>query len=472
MRGFLDKVKETLKIPPSDPRVKFRNACDKVLSILLSGAVDERANLERALVSVADWLGQKPYQTNEFAEYFIENDIMEQICARISPDTKSELIHPLLNFLVKFLGPTLSEYLTCVRVHDAFAGIIRRLELFDRKCPEETRQFLRDLWDRVEEDPVRFQLLAVHLDTGLGYPVLDYFVSACSLPSKSGSLVRSLILKFFGNPDLRKDCGGYLEQKLWPILKDLLITVSSYPETIDFDGTMMQTLRWCGEVCNVSQFKVEEVYDAIKTNRPLHKRLASYALFLVAFPDGSGRQRTVAYATQEPVLTDLETALAEENEVVMKCGLALLRQLAVCDEARKMVLPPKSKDSVDILTVEPELWGGSEDVPVVGVVKSEREDGVNRKVFGLVLRQLGRFEMLSLGMCVEITDFLLLLLAFAPDLMNKELVMSFEKAVKNYVNVRPVESMPCPIVDEKPVRAKILADFAKEIHATFVSTTS
>ena len=471
MQGFLKKVKGYIKFPQTTPLEAFKNSCARVTSILESGAIDERRNLEKSLAHITSALEPEPHDSNEFANYFIEEGVMEQICSRITPESKSELMHPLLSFFIRFLGASLNDYLNCVRIHDAYSSFLLKLEFFDRKCPDQTRQFLRDLWERTEEDPVRFQLLAIQSAEGLSYPILDYLTACCVSPLKNGSLARTLILKFFKNRSLRNDCGGYLEGKLWQVLKELLVTISGYAETIDFDGTMMRVLQWCGEAFEAAgNFPLEDVYMTIGKTLPPHRQLFAYSMFLSAIPDGDIRLRTGIYAIQKTVTETIEHALGSEKEMVIRSALSLLTQLIINDSTRVAVLPAVSAQSQDVVAAVPSLWGMEPCTKDPVTLDAPRGNGANEKIYLLVLRHLERFQWLSLNMCRRITEFLVLLFAFAPDLINEELTRAFRVAVEPYATTELPDTDIDASVDSAVVRAKILRDFARETHATFVAS--
>jgi hypothetical protein len=146
------------------------------------------------------------------------------------------------------------------------------------------------------------------------------------------------------------------------------------------------------------------------------------------------------------------------------------------------LLPPAAAAESDVLSLLPLGWlAGLEGSTGMDAYESDamvrlqffngRWSGrTNSELFDAVLGLLAQFKTLSLSLVLSTTKVITSLVSAAPDLIGDQLARAFSAAVESLAAVRDIQLPAEAVADSPQLRAMMLTEFGKEIHATFVAS--
>jgi hypothetical protein len=98
-----------------------------------------------------------------------------------------------------------------------------------------------------------------------------------------------------------------------------------------------------------------------------------------------------------------------------------------------------------------------------------RPAGTDGRIFAALLALLARFAHMPVRLCLSVTQLVAMMIAVAPDLINAELADACTKVVEALRDVGDVRAEAATSEDSPRARAAVFAEFAKEIHGTFIA---
>lgn len=463
MFDFLKKTAQVLLNNPQDPIEAFKNNCTLAISILKSGTDDEYT-LRESLDAISRDL-QTEMQTGScnFLDYLTENNIMERMADLIAANIKAPHAQAVVVFFTRFFSRDLCHYLHQMTVHKALTKIISKLVVLNWKCERETSLFIRQLYTRIAEDPITFELLQ---DGDQKFPLIQFLADTCTLVKPSGRLARDFIEKmFFQETKIANTYGTLMRDALYPVLQRLFVDISKLTETIDFSGSsIIGILEWCDRLFQFRQdFDVGSVYGQVDASLSLNKKLHAMAFWLDHLVRSEKiRTATLSFCITEKFVDELASACESEREELNLAALRLLLLLLNFQSARAVLLPPRCNASVDVITALPESWRASAERPYERItsdvvdIAGDRPEGRNGRLYAGILGIYSRYGSLERGTCLEVTRTLSLFYAWAPDLINQELHDATRFAMSAVKNVESEEG-------------RNLISFVRAVHMKFVA---
>lgn len=487
MFGKINKFARSL-LTQVNPVTEFQHSCSNVLRIMRSGTIEEIPTFVKSLNHIIVAL-QKERQEQDcrYLNFVTENQILRKIADGITDNLKSEHVKPLLTFWLEFLSPSLINLLHQVAVHSALAAVLCKLDFLNRKCESETLEFVENLWRKMEEDPIQFELLAVQKGDGRCFPILDYFVATAFSTSTNGRVCRSIIEKLMmRQTELGRLYSHYLKQKLFPRFTELLISVSGYAQTVAFRGIMTAFMEWFDNIITYTpDFDIGNIFSFVETKLSPYKRLLAMAFFVSTFHSETVHKAAVQFCVTEKMMSEIVESCRSDHDDLVRAAIALISQLIKCKEIAAEILPPKCDKGAHILSIIPVEWlmesegdaaqaAYSRSAAILREVYGDdgRMDGKNSQIYDALLFILSRFSVLSLPTCLALTRVISLFHTVAPDLINEDLASVLSTVVAEFEGVVPAPSINVNVPATPEVRARILAEFAKEVNGTYVSSNA
>ena len=466
MFDFLKKTAQVLLNNPQDPMESFRRNCGFVCDTVKSGA-DDDYRLREALDAIARALQSEVHSGScNFLDYLTENGIMEKVADLITSNIRQSHAQLLVLFFAQFFSRELHHYLHQMTVHTAITKVISKLVMLNWKCEKEVRFFVRQLYTRIAEDPITFELLAERKDADRTFPIIGFLVETCTSMKPSGTLARDFIEKmFFQETEMAKSYGLFVKQALYPVLRKLFMDVSQFVETIDFGGSsVIVVLEWCDRLFQFGQdFDIGQVYKELDQSLTAKKKLQAMAFWLDHLVRSEKiRAATLAFCISDKLVQQIVDACESSREDLNCAAFDLLLLLLNFESARAVLLPPFCSESVDVITALPESWQASAERPFekfskdIVQLNSDRPCGANAQLYSALLGIYRRYGSLGTHTCFQLTKTLSLFYAWAPDLINQELHDATRMAMSA---LRDVESQ----------EARNLISFVRSAHTKFIS---
>lgn len=483
MLGWLKKAGEALApILTTNAVDEFKAACEEVFATMNDHNPDSTPALIGALNNVQDYLTEEVGGGNvdiPCFDYFSGEAILQKIVDAIGDDFPDAHVEPILAFFLAFVNTDLNNLFAQVSVHRPFGKLLSLLQRLHQKDAASTRDFANGLWKLVRSRPLMLEMMAHDADL----PLVDFFCASALAPGADGEFSRAVIIEIINQGDgkLPSQFREYTEKTFFPTVADFVVAAMENPVTIQFSGTISKILDWIDFMLTTAgSFPVDRILDALKGYAPAQRALSlSLLLSYFSAPVLSERLREYAFSTE--FLTALVEVLKSENMSEKQSGLAFLHIAFLGCDDYSLMLPPERKSQTDVLSILPIEWlvgcegsGGmdayeSDAVSRIGYFGSARPVGKNADLFSAVVAILPLFKTMPISMCLALTKVITLFVSVAPDLIGDELVETFRKVVASFDEVKSLEVATTEFTDTVESRAVILAEFAKELHTTFVA---
>ncbi len=452
--------------PQTDSLEEFQKCCKSVLLILRSGSSNESHGLKENLDRIIKDLREKSSQNSlKFLDYLTEADIMEKMADCISLNLRQRHAELMITFFTEFLTPEMSQYIHHMAVHKAITKVIASLDLLNWKCPRQVACFVRHIYTKLAAEPVTFELLMQQEEGKNKSPIIEFLALGCTCVDSTGRYAREFIEKmFFQENDFQRRYGSEMREALYPVLLKLFVEISGFAQTIDFKGSIIgTTVEWCDRLFQFNQdFEIEKVYEEIVKGLSLQKKLRAMAFWLdhIVRSDKM-RTRTLNFCIQPRLLDAIGEACESHQEDTYLSAFDLLLLLLNFDSARRVLLPPYSLESIDIMNAVPKEWqvtsnpheSISKDIVKV---KCDRPTSSNIRIYGALIEIYRKFGSATADSNSQLTKIISLFYAWAPDLINMELLEATKEAYSTLENVGSEN-------------AKVLLSFVRDVHNKFIS---
>jgi hypothetical protein len=478
---FLKKVGDYLApILTTNSFVDFKSAFSTVMTRLNDPAPDSTIAFIGAINNVQDYLADevnddKPDQP--CVHYLVGGNLLTKLVSAIDESLPPDRVEPILKFFSAFVDTCLNRLFPQVSVHRPFTKFLTLLPMLCLKDPTHTLEFASDLWNNVKDFPLALELISSDNEQ----PLVDFFCLTSFAPGENGELSRSALLSVAGL-EIQK-FQDYLEARYFPQLATFILNTALCGSTIQFNGSLSSLTEWIDFLLlQVDKFPCEVLLKGI-SEVPESQRILAIA-FLLSFFSADAIVRPIGdFALSVEFLTSVESALKNsEAPADQKSAVAFLKIVFESELDLGPLLPPPAPNPSGILSLLPPRWlaglEGSTDMSAYeadAMVRLQFFSGRHSTrsdsgIFGALLGLLARFKNIPLSLGLSATKAITGFLSLAPDLIGAELAAAFAAAVESLTEVRelalPGETMP----DSPELRAIVLTEFGKEVHATFVAS--
>ncbi|OHT00129.1 hypothetical protein TRFO_08126 [Tritrichomonas foetus] len=461
---------------------EFQESCTLVLSTITLNDSNDTISFNGALNNVQDYLSEEINSDDHpCLDYFVSESIMQQIVDKVDKDLPEEHIAPIFDFFSAFINTELNKHFLQVTVHRPFTKLLSLLDVFYSKSATETRQFVSNLWSTVRPSPIMLEMMSIDGK----FPLLDFFFSLVFSPDKSNDYARDAIRSIVSktSPELPSLFLEYIKKNLYPQIVAFLIQISRCVTTLQFNGAFTSLLLWIDETLTYySDFPVDSLFQEIQQFSAA-EQLLTISMLLSFFISPVIFERAMKYSLEDELFDIVKATLNSDVEFDRKAAVTFLKTLLRCKpEAANFMIPQAQTEAADVLSLLPPEWlvqiDGSTAMEAyetdamtrINFYGIRRAQGTDKNIFGDILNILSNFKSQSMTLCLSLSELILMILANAPDLISTDLAKAYEAAVKQYSDV-PYFQMPMrEFADTKEVRAAILTEFGKEIHATFIAS--
>ena len=483
----LSKVSEYFT-PQISEQDQFINSCKNVIQIIRSCAVDETSNLKQSLNLIANFL-QKELSAIDlgYFDYIAEHSILSKIANSINSDMPSEHIEPVLNFFLLFVNTELNTHLAQISVHDPITTVLSKLESLDHKCPKDTREFSLNVWKACKSNVLLMEMTALHHETKITYPLLDFFINASLTHTEIGLKARDILLfivsKHEHGPEFPDFYGQYVCKHIYPHFVLILQDITGYVFTLQFNGSLSSLIHWMDQLLMLSSnFPIDSVFTILDNLMTFKKNLA-VSFYLSYFTSKEILKYAIEYATHH--LDDVMSCLNSESSQDFNSSIALLKTMLHVKEILPYIIPPSSNEPLDILSCLPSSWSSlinviqnssieyvSDAFPRMEVLGAKRSEcNGDSNIYNRLLEILRKSQSISIHDILAITRIIAMFASVAPDLINNALVDSLKEALQQYDNIQALTTEINEEVPDTPeLRASILVEFVKEIHSIYIAT--
>jgi hypothetical protein len=476
---FLRKVTDYLApILTTNTFDEFKTVSNNIFSLL--NAPDSAIAFSGALNNIQDYLSDeikedKPDQP--CVHFFISNNILGKLVSEISESLPPGHVEPLLKFFLGFVDTNLNRLFPQIAVHRPFAKLLSFLPMFALKDARETHRFANDLWNSVKDFPLALELLAGEDEQ----PLIDFFCLTSFAPGETGEVSRSALLSIAGLEGGR--FGEYLEKRYFPGLAEFILNTAQCGSTIQFNGSLASLAEWIDRLllladrfpCDIVLKGVGELVES--------QRILAVAFLLSFFSADAIVGPVGEFALSGEFLGAVVNLLKNMDDPVgQKSAVAFLRAILESELDLGAILPPPGVATVEVLSRLPQGWlAGLEGSTAMDAYESDAlvrlqffRGRYSRRgdsgIFNALLGVLAAFRTIPISLALSTTKAITAFLSVAPDLIGAELVQGFTTAVETLADVTEI-SLPGEGASDSPeLRAIILTEFGKEVHATFVAS--
>ena len=468
--------------PDTDNLTEFKSACSDALSSLSGQNSDDLISFRGALNNVQDYLSEEIDSSDRpCLDFFVSTSVMQQIVDSIDNQTPTEHIEPIFEFFSAFIETELNKHFFQITVHRPFTKLLSLLEVLYRLEPSETRSFAAKVWSTLRPLPIMLEMLSMDGK----YPLLDFFFILVFSPQQANDFARDAVLSILSGaePELPPSFTKYVLENLYPKFVDFILQMAESVTTLQFNSPYGSLARWIDSSLSMNgQLDTHQLFEKMSKFDDPHQLLAM-AMILSFFMAPAIFDKSVQFATTDDFINKTSKCLRSDQEFDKKAAITFLKTLIRCNPDNcAFMIPPIQNETADVLSLLQPEWliqndGSSameayenDAVSRINLYGQKRADGCGSNVFGIILSLLADFKGLSLSLCLSLSELILMLLANAPDLISTDLAKSYEQALSQYKEV-PYFQMPIVKFSDTPeVRAAILTEFGKEIHATFIAS--
>jgi hypothetical protein len=478
---FLRKVTDYLApVLTTNPIDEFTKAFGKVLSCIPDSSRDATPSLVGALNTIQDYLAEeiseeKPDQP--CVQSLIGNSLLARIVGAIDESLPAAHVEPILNFFLAFVNTCLNRLFPQISVHRSFTKFLGRLPLLALRDRSATLAFANDLWASVKNSPVALELISSEHEQ----PLIDFFCMTALAPGEDGELSREALMSIAS--DRGPTSGKYFQAHFFPQLADFILNTSLCGSTIQFNGSLSSLIEWIDFLLlPVDQFPCELILNGL-AEAPISQKILAIAFLLSFFSAQVITKPIGGFALSQKFLgTVIDALQSSDDRQAQKSAIAFLRALFETELDLSPLFPAPTGPPCDLLSLLPSEWLGDivgstrmDAYEVDALVRLQFFDGRrssrgNCPIFTAVLVLLPQFDTLPLPLCLSITKVVTAFVSLAPDLISEELAAAFSAAVATLSGVSELGIPDDGLTDSPSLRAVMLTEFAKEVHATYVAS--
>ena len=484
MWNFIKKASEFIApIVTSSPLEDFKDSCDTALLILKENKSDS-FTFSNSLQAIQNILTDEVNQNDmPCFNLFVSGLYLQQFSELVNFNTPEDQIESLLNFFLSFANTNLNSYFAQISVHRPFTTLMSKLESLYLKNSEKTKDFVKNLWIVANKSSLMLELMAIHKDKNITYPFFDFLIDASLTISEIGNLSRSIIINFFtfqsnnNDPNIKI----YISNLLFPKLIEFLCELCSSFATVQFDGSISSLINWIDQIFIDSDESITNSLFNNINNLSNSLKLIALSFILSFFSCKCLFQPAFNLSISNEIMNIIFKCLDSDEIENQKSSISLIKTLILIEDAIPFLLPPKSNENTDVLSILPAEWLGD----LIGSTSLEsyeydagarlsffgkHYEGNNIELFQHILGLFLRFKNLSLQIILSLTQLITFFLSAQPSLINSQLSKCFESVVNEYKNI---ERFDLPLKDNSDNnfnRAAILTEFGKEIHSTFLAS--
>ena len=487
MWGLIKKASEYIApIITTDNFSEMKDACNQSILILEGKENEDTLTLQSSLELVTDFLTEEIGQEDlPCFDYISQTQFPQQIAQFLDKKLSTSQIIGILRFFMCFVNTKLNTYYAQISIHRPFAIVASKLEDIYPVAPDAVIQFVSEVWNKSKKSPLMLEMMSFRDQDKISYPLLDFFCTASLNPGEVGVISRECVLYIIAqndDPENKFDSVfvDYLINPLYQAITQFLISTCDCVPTMQFKGSTSTLLSWIDQLImrtnTYDPTKVVEHVLSLDTPR----KLFSLA-FLLNFFTSDKIVDPIKEIVKKPETLDLIIdSLDNGNDDTLKAAVSLVKAILFNADLIEIVLPPENEDRVDVLSFMPPSWldqidGSSsleayeEDACNRIKIVNVNAKGTNEKFFAHVCKLLTRVKTLPLRTLLSVTHIIALFIAAEPSCIGGDLAEAFEEACLSLKDVQIMLQINQSTQDSPEVRAEILAECGKEIHATYLA---
>ena len=488
--NFLKKGLEIIVPKTADPIGDFKKACTHVIGILKKEETEEISSLNDSLNLIQESLIEE-LESNDmiYFDHISQTSFLSNLVKAISQKTLLKVhVDPILNFFMAFLSSRLNHYFAQINVHQSFALLLTKLDIFYHKNPEITMKFVTNIWQLSQKSPLILELTSLtDKNNNLSYPLFDFFCSSITQQGSIGSIARDVILSLFsqtneGKINIEPHFKEYVAKHIFPNIIEQISILMDVLISVQFRGTVSLFLEWTDQLLTrYGDYDMKILFEKLES-LPDTKQILALSFFLSYFTCHSLLSPAIEIAKTEKIQNLIIKGLQSyEDNISIHSTFSLLNAMLSRDELVSFIMPIDCKTKSDVLSILPPEWlthlegrfsfESYEEDAISRILMHKRcESGKNDIFYKLLLDLLKKFKILELKTAVSLTGLISTFFSINPLLINNELAESFELAVKDFIYVEKLPELKETTEDSPEVRAVILAEFGKEIHSTYLAS--
>ena len=488
--NFLKKSLEIIVPKTNDPFGDLKKACLHIIAILKKEENENISSLNDSLNLVQETLLEE-LETKDmvYFDYISKSSFLKNLVDSISKENLRKVhVEPILNFFMAFLNTKLNHYFAQISVHHSFGLLLSKLELLYEKSPEITYKFVMNVWNLSKKSPLILDLTMIHDEndsTKVYYPLFDFFCESIFEQAPLGTSARDVVLSLFslteeGMVQIDSQFKKYVSAKVFPIIIEQLSMIMDISNTIQFNGTLSIFIIWIDQLLNrCGGYDMNELFIKLD-NLSEEKQISSLAFFLAYFNNPSIKDKALNLARSQKIKDIILKMMNDfENMNNVRLSFVILNIILRRDELVEEFMPSKCSSKTDVLSILPPQWLSHLDGEYS--IDSYQKDalsrifsfkqchnGKNDIFYKTCLKLLREFNKLNINTALGLTGLLTTFLSINPSLVDDVFAESYEIAVKQYIHIQILPTFQEMKEDAPNVRAAILSEFGKEIHATYL----
>ena len=487
MWGLIKKASEYIApIITTDIFSEMKEACEHSIRILEGKENEDTFTLQSSLELVTDYLTEEVGQEDiPCFNYISQNQFPKQIAQFLDKKMPTSQIIGILRFFLCFVNTKLNTYYAQISIHQPFALVASKLEDIYPVASEAVIQFISEVWNKSKKSPLMLEMMSFRDQNKISYPLLDFFCTASLNPGEVGVISRECVLYIIAqndDPENKFDSVfvDYLITPLYQSITQFLISTCDCVPTMQFKGSVSTLLSWIDQlIMRTNTFDPSKVIEhVLSLDTPL--KLFSLAFLLNYFTSQKIVDPVKEIVKKQETLDLITDSLDNGNEDTLKAAISLVKAMLFSSDLLEYILPPPNEDRVDVLSFMPPSWldqidGSSsleayeEDACTRIKIVNVNVKGTNEQFFSHVCKLLTRIQTLPLRTLLSVTHIIALFIAAEPSCIGGDLAEAFEEACLALKDVQIVLQINQSTVDSPEVRAAILAECGKEIHATYLA---
>jgi hypothetical protein len=409
--------------------------------------------------------------------FLVGEQIMDRIVELIDQSLPHLHVEPIVNFFSAFVKTELNRLFAQISVHRPFTKFLTLLPVLCLRDPRVTREFANNLWNAAKSSPLMLEMMSSEKEL----PLIDFFCLTALTPGADGDLSRSVIYSISVEKELSK-FRDYLKVRFFPELAQFILNAAADGSTFQFSGSLSGLIEWIDHLLvTADNFPIDLTLKAVgELGRG--QQVIAVSFLLACFTADSILGPTGGMATSREFLSTVADCLKSSDESDQKSALAFLRVVFESDVPMADLLPPRAENQTDVLSCLPAPWlvglEGSTGMAAydgdaltrLQYFGGDRIDGTNPDLFRAVLDLLRKFKTIPLPECLSVTKVITSFVSSAPDLISDDLAGAFVDAIASLTDVSVIDIADHQLIDSPELRAALLVEFAKELHATFIAS--
>ena len=487
MWGLIKKASEYIApIITTDTLAEMKDACNQSILILQGKENEDTFTLQSSLELVTDFLTEEIGQQDlPCFDYISQSQFVQQIAEFLDKKLPNSQITAILKFFLYFVNTKLNTYYAQITIHRPFALVASKLEEIYTKTPDAVIQFITEVWKQSKKSPLMLEMMSFRDQNKVTYPLLDFFCTASLNPSEVGVIARECVLYIIAqndDPNNKFDSVfvDYLMKPLYESITQFLMSTCDCVATIQFNGSTSTLLSWIDQlVMRTNTYDAGKVVEHVmELDTP--RKLFSLAFLLDFFTAKNIVDPVKEIVKKQETLDLMIDSIENGKDDSIKAAIVLIKSMLLNSDLIEYILPQPNEERVDVLPFMPPSWLDQLDGSTS--LDAYEEDACNRirivsapvkgkddKFFRHVSKLLARVQTLPLRTLLSVTHVIALFIAADASCIGGDLAESFEEACLSLKDVETVEHISATSHDGPELRAAILAECGKEIHATYLA---